>query len=393
MRRRTRCATSNTGAIVAAGIVASYRGGDDPNTDRVERRKHAGRRGRRLARVSAQDHGNGAAASLSGRYLRLGLQVGRHVDGIVDAYFGPTELAAAVAAEPPVAPSRSSPRRRRYSTRSTTAGCETRSPACAPTRGRSRARTARTPTRSRAATAYGRPTPTKQCSQRRTSGSESCFLPATETSPTGTSAGRLDPRATGADRAHVASAIDEARAQTSRLVECPRRGRRRRDRARRGVAGVLLLPRRLPQPDRGQRRPADVGDRAAPAGHARDVPRSPHRAHRKEQLLVRDRSLLEETIVLVPTPQSLVAEGIAQIGPSILLDGDGGPALAAVLHDAGVELDLAYAPRGRRRIPCRGGARSCRGSRARRTCRRESTPSSTASGRGRARRPSTACPP
>ena len=38
------------------------------------------------------------------RYLRLGLQVGRHVDGMVDAYFGPAELAAAVEAEPPVDP-------------------------------------------------------------------------------------------------------------------------------------------------------------------------------------------------------------------------------------------------------------------------------------------------
>jgi hypothetical protein len=38
------------------------------------------------------------------RYLRLGLQVGRHVDGIVDAYFGPPELAAAVEGEPPVDP-------------------------------------------------------------------------------------------------------------------------------------------------------------------------------------------------------------------------------------------------------------------------------------------------
>src|SRR5947208_5903685 len=37
-------------------------------------------------------------------YLRLGLQVGRHVDGIVDAYYGPPELAAAVDAEPPVDP-------------------------------------------------------------------------------------------------------------------------------------------------------------------------------------------------------------------------------------------------------------------------------------------------
>src|SRR5947208_736122 len=40
------------------------------------------------------------------RYLRLGLEVGRHVDGIVDAYFGPPELSAAVEAEPPVDPPR-----------------------------------------------------------------------------------------------------------------------------------------------------------------------------------------------------------------------------------------------------------------------------------------------
>jgi len=38
------------------------------------------------------------------RYLRLGLQLGRHVDGLVDAYYGPPELAAAVDAEPPVDP-------------------------------------------------------------------------------------------------------------------------------------------------------------------------------------------------------------------------------------------------------------------------------------------------
>src|SRR5947207_10169785 len=38
------------------------------------------------------------------RYLRLGLQVGRHVDGIVDAYYGPPELAAEVNAAPPVEP-------------------------------------------------------------------------------------------------------------------------------------------------------------------------------------------------------------------------------------------------------------------------------------------------
>src|SRR6266545_6130136 len=45
-----------------------------------------------------------AAETLPERYLRLGMQLGRHVDGVVDAYFGPPELAAAVEAEPPVEP-------------------------------------------------------------------------------------------------------------------------------------------------------------------------------------------------------------------------------------------------------------------------------------------------
>ena len=38
------------------------------------------------------------------RYLTLGLRLGKHVDGLVDAYYGPPELADAVAAEAPVDP-------------------------------------------------------------------------------------------------------------------------------------------------------------------------------------------------------------------------------------------------------------------------------------------------
>jgi hypothetical protein len=34
------------------------------------------------------------------RYLTLGLRLGRHIDGLVDAYYGPPELAAAAGAEP-----------------------------------------------------------------------------------------------------------------------------------------------------------------------------------------------------------------------------------------------------------------------------------------------------
>ena len=42
--------------------------------------------------------------SHAGRYLRLGLQIGRHVDGMVDAYFGPPELAQRSTSAPPVEP-------------------------------------------------------------------------------------------------------------------------------------------------------------------------------------------------------------------------------------------------------------------------------------------------
>jgi hypothetical protein len=69
---------------------------------------------------------------------------------------------------------------------------------------------------------------------------------------------------------------------------------------------------------------------------------------------VRRRGLLEETLVLVPTPQSLVTEGIGKLAPEVLLEGEGGAALAAVTHDAGIELDLAHALAvGRALEPCR----------------------------------------
>jgi hypothetical protein len=70
-----------------------------------------------------------------------------------------------------------------------------------------------------------------------------------------------------------------------------------------------------------------------------------HHAERccKEQALVRERGLLEETLAVVPTPQSLVSEGIAKLAPYVLLEGEGGAALVSVLHDAGVELDLGHA--------------------------------------------------
>jgi hypothetical protein len=64
----------------------------------------------------------------------------------------------------------------------------------------------------------------------------------------------------------------------------------------------------------------------------------------KEQALVRRRGLVEESLVLVPTPQSIVAEGIATLAPRMLLESDGAAALADVVRrEAGVDVDLEHA--------------------------------------------------
>ena len=62
----------------------------------------------------------------------------------------------------------------------------------------------------------------------------------------------------------------------------------------------------------------------------------------KDELLVRRRGLLAETIVLLPTPQSVIAEGIASIAPSVLLD-RAPDVLADVAAAAGIEIDAPRA--------------------------------------------------
>ena len=47
-----------------------------------------------------------AGATVVDRYLELGLRLGRHIDGFVDAYYGPSELADRAAGEPVVSPAR-----------------------------------------------------------------------------------------------------------------------------------------------------------------------------------------------------------------------------------------------------------------------------------------------
>jgi hypothetical protein len=49
---------------------------------------------------------------------------------------------------------------------------------------------------------------------------------------------------------------------------------------------------------------------------------------------VHGRGMIEETLVLSPTPQSLISEGIGELAPRLLLDGGGGAKLAAIIHRA-----------------------------------------------------------
>ena len=65
----------------------------------------------------------------------------------------------------------------------------------------------------------------------------------------------------------------------------------------------------------------------------------------KEQLLLREQGSLEEAIQLVPTPQALLSEGIAEVGAEVVLDGDGRAAAYDVLARHGIEFDHELAER------------------------------------------------
>ena len=278
------------------------------------------------------------------RYVRLGLQLGRHVDGLVDAYFGPPELAAAVDAEPPVDP------------RLLVSAAEALLDELDDGWLRDQVVGLRTYAGVLAGESVSYADEVEGCySVRPTYTDEAVFTAAHE---------RLEELLPGdgplAERYErwqssirvptelvegtVAAVIEEARAWTRGLVELPD-----------GEGVVLEIVRDEPWIAFC----AYLGDLRSRISVNVDLPLSAfelliltlhetypgHHAERccKEQLLVRGGGLLEETLVMVPTPQSLVSEGIAKVAQSMPLEGDSGAALASVTHDAGIELDLAHA--------------------------------------------------
>jgi hypothetical protein len=278
------------------------------------------------------------------RYLRLGLQLGRHAEGIVDAYYGPPELAAAVEAEPPVEPG------------TLVADAETLLDELDDGWLRDQMVGVRTYAGALAGEARSYADEVEGCyGVRPTYTDEAVFTAAherlEELLPGDGPLGERYERLQGSSRVPseqiertLAAAIEEARAWTRRLVELP-------------VGEEIMLEIVRDEPwwascdYLGELRsrirvnvdlPMSAIDLLVLAIHETYPGHHTERSS-KEHLLVRGRGLLEETLVLSPTPQSLVTEGIGKLAPSVLLEGEGGPALAKVTRDVGVEFDLSHA--------------------------------------------------
>ena len=289
------------------------------------------------------------------RYLRLGLQVGRHEEGIVDAYYGPPEVAAAVKAEPPADPLELVSAAESLLDelddgwlRDQVAGLRTYAGVLA---GESRSYA------DEVEGCYGvRPVRIDEAvfeaaherleellpgegplAERYRRWEASILVPADQVERT------------------VAAVIEAAQAWTRDLLELPE-----------GEGVVLEVVHDEPWMGFCDY----LGDFRSRIEVNVDLPLSAiellvlamhetypgHHTERciKEHRLVRERGLLEETLVLVPTPQSVVSEGIAVLAPSMVLESDGGATLAAVLDDAGVQVDLAHALAVKRALePCR----------------------------------------
>jgi hypothetical protein len=281
------------------------------------------------------------SSSIAERYLRLGLELDRHVEGTVDAYFGPPELAAEVKAADPV-----------------------ESAALAATADalleeledgwlRDQVAGLHTFARVIAGEEIAYADVVERCygiRPRRTD--EAAFADAharlDELLPgEGTLAERYqgwrDASSVSSEQLEpiVMAAIGHGRAWTERLIDLPDGEGVTveivRDKPWGGFCYYLRdLQSRIELN-------ADLPRSAGEVLHLALHETYPgHHAERclKVQTLVRGRGLVEESIVLVPTPQSLIAEGIAELATGLVLTSEAGPALAEVVHDAGLGLDL-----------------------------------------------------
>ncbi len=298
------------------------------------------------------------------RYLTLGLRLGAHVDGLVDAYYGPPEIAAAVAAEDPLPPdtlvadaealaaslasSDLAPQRRAWladqlrgvSTYASVLAGEQISYS------------------DEVEGCYGvRPEPTPEDTYRVAHGHLDELLPGVGSLRDRYDGWRNGRRVEPGRMIPALTAIVELlRARTAGILDLP-------------AAESVVLEEVHDEPWwafnyylGGLRSRVVVNadtlttplDLVTLAAH--EVYPGHHTEHAvKEQLLIRDLGYLEEAIQLVPTPQSLVSEGIAETGLDLVLDADLRLELADLFASYGLEEDIDLAlDVGRARRPIGG---------------------------------------
>jgi hypothetical protein len=281
--------------------------------------------------------------SVTERYLRLGLHIGRHVDGIVDSYYGPPTLEVEVDTRPPVEP------------RSLVADAEALLDELEDGWVRDQVLGLRTYAGVLAGESYSYADEVEGCYAVRPSYTDEAVFEAAHEEleqllpgegPLGERYRRWEESIripTEAVERTVAAVIEEARLATRVLAGLPE-----------GEGVDLVIVREVPWLGFCEYR----GDLRSQISVNVDLPLSAlellvltihetyagHHAESctKEQALVREQGLLEQTIALVPTPQSVVSEGIAALAPDVLLEGESRSAFSAVLHDAGIELDLDH---------------------------------------------------
>jgi len=288
------------------------------------------------------------------RYLRLGLRVGRHVDGIVDAYYGPRDLADEVDAAPPVEPRELVDEAESLLgelddgwLRDQVAGLQTYARVLAGDQMAYADEVER---------CYGvRPVHTDEAVFEAAHEQLDALLPGDGSLAERFQRWQSSAEIPGDRLEHVlAAVIEEARAQTHELVGLPDEEDVEleivRDKAWLAFCGY--------QGDFHSRIEVNVDlpqtgiDLLHLAIHE-TYPGHHTEASLKEQLLVRGEGHLEHTILLVPTPQSLVAEGIAELASELLLDGPGRTRLAAIVQETTPDFDLEHARAVERaRQPC-----------------------------------------
>jgi hypothetical protein len=276
------------------------------------------------------------------QYLRLGLRLGRHVDGVVDAYYGPPELAAEIDAAPPKNP------------RDLVADAEALLADLQDSWLRDQALGLHTFARVLAGDILSYADEVEGCyGIRPTHTDESVFSAAHERLEEllpgdGTLTERHDrwrqSMLVPADRIEpaITAVIEAARAWTRELVDLPDGEGVDLETVRDvawlgynsylgGLRGRVSINVDLPMSAHDL---LQVALHEAYPGHQAE-----HAS--KEHLLVRGQGRLEESIRLGPTPSSVVSEGIGRLAPRLLLATDPGPVIDAVERTAGVRFDLA----------------------------------------------------